>query len=130
MPALGVVAIKAKVDSGARSSALHVESLEAFDQGGAPWVRFSVDSGRAEHAKRVYAEAAVIDRRAVTDSGGHRTIRVFIETPIELADNRWSIEINLTRRSDMLFPMLLGRTALSGRFLVDSSRSFACGEPR
>jgi hypothetical protein len=65
----------------------------------------------------------------VTDSGGHRTERIFILTTLSLAGEAWSIEINLSQRRNMLFPMLLGRTAMAGRFLVDPQRSFVLGEP-
>ncbi|PKM00025.1 MAG: ATP-dependent zinc protease [Gammaproteobacteria bacterium HGW-Gammaproteobacteria-7] len=128
LPELGIAAIRAKVDTGARSSALHVESMEEFDRDGVPWVRFSV--ALDHHGERpVSAVAPVVDRRMVTDSGGHRTQRVFIRTLLSLAGVRREIEINLTDRRNMLFPMLLGRTALSGCFAVDPAHSFIHGEP-
>ncbi len=127
LPDLGVLAIRAKVDTGARSSALHVESLETLFRGGAEWVRFRW--GPDCRTERDWAEAPVLDRRYVTDSGGHRTERVFIQTTLWLAGARWPVEINLSHRRNMLFPMLLGRTAMAGRFLVDPQRSFVLGEP-
>ena len=127
LPELGIAAIRAKVDTGARSSSLHVDSMELFTRDGADWVRFSIHPG--EDCPAVSAEAPVIDRRRVTDSGGHATVRVFICTTLALAGRRQRIEINLTNRRNMLFPMLLGRTALEGSFVVDASRSFNSPQP-
>lgn len=127
LPGLGIAAIKAKVDTGARSSALHVDRLEAFTEGGAPWVRFALRPSSAGDA--VEAAAPVLDRRPVTDSGGRTGVRPFIVTEVELAGRRWAIEINLTSRTNMLFPMLLGRTAMAGRLWVDPARSYSLGTP-
>jgi hypothetical protein len=127
LPDIGVSAIRAKVDSGARSSALHVDALETAFRDGVEWVRFR--HGPDCVADRPWAEAPVLDRRFVTDSGGHRTERVFIRTTLALAGESRAIEINLSHRRNMLFPMLLGRTAMAGRFLVDPQRSFVLGEP-
>ena len=128
LPDLGIALIRAKVDSGARSSALHVRSHEPFHRGGREYVRFVVDTGVAGD-DAVPAEAPVLDRRHVTDSGGHRTERVFIRTRIRLAGHEWEADVNLAHRTNMLFPMLLGRTALAGRFVVDPSASFVFGDP-
>jgi len=127
LPELGIDAIRAKVDTGARSSALHVDSMALFDRDGVDWVRFSIHPG--DGCPEVTAQAPVIDRRRVTDSGGHATLRVFIATTLSLAGRRQRIEINLTNRRNMLFPMLLGRTALEGAYLVDPSRSFTSQQP-
>lgn len=128
LPALGIAAIRVKVDTGARTSSLHVDRLEVFRRDGAEWVRFGIDTG-FEGAPPAVAEAAVADRRPVTDSGGHTTERIFIRTTLRLAGEAFEIETNLTNRRNMLFPMLLGRTALAGRFLVDPAQSFLLGEP-
>ncbi len=128
LPALGMPYLKAKVDTGARSSALHVEWHEVLIERGVPWVRFALLPSSLASSERV-CEAAILDRREVTDSGGHRTARIFIETEIELGGRRWTIETNLTNRRGMLFPMLLGRTAMAGRLLVDPSLSYLLGEP-
>ncbi len=127
LPALGIVAIRAKVDTGARSSCLHVESHETFDHEGVEHVRFRVDTGVPGEAPRL-AQAPVLERRRVTDSGGHTTERIFILTPMRLAGREWLAEVNLMPRRNMRFPMLLGRTALAGRFLVDPAASFLQGE--
>jgi hypothetical protein len=126
LPGLGIGAITAKIDSGARSSALHVDAFELEQRDGTEWVRFSIHPG-GDRVLR--CEAAVIDRRPVTDSGGHRTERVFIRTELRAGPLSFPIEVNLTSRRNMLFPMLLGRTAMAGRVLIDPAASFLLGEP-
>jgi len=127
-PELGIGRLRAKVDTGARTTALHVLEQQTFFRDGREFVRFRIDTGRpGEDA--VPAEAAVLDRRHVTDSGGHRTERVFIRTRLRLAGHAWDAEVNLAERRNMLFPMLLGRTALAGRFVVDPAASFLMGDP-
>ncbi|MGB3748332.1 MAG: RimK/LysX family protein [Rhodanobacter sp.] len=128
LPALGIVRLKAKLDTGARSSSLHVDTLETFRRDGEVWLRFSLHPGR--RAPAVHAEARALDRRMVTDTGGRRTERWFIRSEVELAGMRFSVDINLTDRRHMLFPLLLGRTALSGRFVVDPSLSYTQPPPR
>lgn len=128
LPRLGIARIKAKLDSGARSSALHVESLEAFRRDGVDWLRFGLTVVR--HSPRhVLCEAPALGRRRVTDSGGHTSERWFIETDVTLGPLALVAEISLTDRRDMLFPMLLGRTALAGRVLVDPARSYTISHP-
>ena len=129
LPRLGLEVLKAKIDTGARSSSLHVVDVEEFRQDGAEWLRFAVATGR-RGLPAVRCAAPVFDRRDVTDSGGHVTCRWFVRTPIRLAGIEWEAEINLTDRGDMLFPMLLGRTALRSRFRVDPQLSYTCGRPR
>ncbi len=127
LPSLGLPAIRAKVDTGARSSALHIDSLEVFWRDGVERVAFELDPGNAGRA--VCCEADVIGRRPVTDSGGHTSERIFIRTELLIGGRRLPIDINLTSRRNMLFPMLLGRTAMAGRCLVDPAASFLLGEP-
>lgn len=127
LPSLGVARIKAKVDSGARSSALHVVWQERFHVGGEPWVRFAVESG-GSGSPSVECATPIVDERFVTDSGGHTTRRPFIRADVCLGDVCWPIEINLTDRRHMLFPMLLGRTAMQQqRLLVDPALSYVFG---
>jgi hypothetical protein len=129
LPQLGLTALKAKVDTGARSSSLHVDSISEYERDGRTWLRFAVAT-RRRGAGLVDCEAPAFDRRDVTDSGGHVTSRWFIRTQICLAGVEWETEINLTNRRNMLFPMLLGRSALSSRFHVDPSVSYVCGRLR
>ena len=125
LPGLGIDAIRAKVDSGARTSALHVDAQWRFNQGGQPWVGFRLTPGAGGTA--IECTAPVLDERDVTDSGGHATRRVFIRTPLRLAGVEREIDINLTRRHGMAFPMLLGRSAMARIFAVDPARSFLHG---
>ncbi|MBD8524227.1 ATP-dependent zinc protease family protein [Pseudomarimonas arenosa] len=122
LPDLGITGIRVKVDTGARSSSLHVDSMETYHQDGIERVRFVVRL--AEDGESVAADAEVLDRREVTDSGGHTTVRIFVRTELQIGGERYPIEVNLASRQRMLFPMLLGRTALAGRWQVDPSRSF------
>lgn len=128
LPSLGIAAIRAKVDSGARSSALHVDAIWRFIEQGAPWVGFRLDPGNANQVS-LEAAAPIRDEREVTDSGGNRTRRIFVRTDLRLAGVEREIDINLCNRRDMLFPMLLGRTAMARAFTVDPSRSFLHGRP-
>ena len=124
LPQLGIAAIRAKIDTGARSCALHVESIEEYRVNEVVWLRFVV---AARRRNIVVCEAPALDRRPVTDSGGRTAERWFIGTTIGIAGQRFDAEINLTNRGNMLFPMLLGRRALSGRFLVDPAGAYLCG---
>ncbi|HEY0180932.1 MAG TPA: RimK/LysX family protein [Dokdonella sp.] len=128
LPQLGIASIKAKLDTGARSSALHVAALETFRRDGCLYVRFVVQPRRTR-PRTVACCAPVLDRRSVIDSGGHRSERWFIRTEVTVGGCGFATEINLTDRRAMLFPLLLGRSALRGRFRVDPSRSYTCPRP-
>ncbi|WP_395794329.1 ATP-dependent zinc protease [Aquimonas sp.] len=129
LPELGIRAIEAKVDTGARSSSLHVDEQQLFQRDGIDWVRFSLHLDSSSEPRAVQAEAPVLDRRAVRDSGGHETERVFIRTQLSLAGREYPIEINLAARRGLRFPMLLGRTAMAGSFLVDPGGRHRLGTP-
>jgi hypothetical protein len=116
--------LKAKIDTGARTSALHAFALETLTRGGREWVRFKIHPIQRRTDIEVVCEAPVVDIRHVSDSSGNRELRRVIETPLEMAGLRWPIEITLTARDDMRFRMLLGRTAIRGRVLIDASRSY------
>lgn len=127
LPELGIPAIKAKIDTGARTSALHAFEIHPFREGGSPKVRFGLHPVRKRPEIALYCTADVIDRRQVTDSGGHREPRLVIATRLALGDATWPIEITLTNRETMLFRMLLGRTAMAGRLVVDPAASYLTG---
>jgi len=127
LPDIGATSIKAKVDSGARTSSLHAFDLEHFTRAGVEMVRFEVHPEQRSEAAAVTVEAELIDQRLVRSSGGHAVLRPVILTTIELLGARWEVELTLTRRDEMGFRMLLGRQAIRGRFLVDTGRSFLNG---
>ncbi len=127
LPELGIPAIKAKLDTGARTSALHAWFVEPFEQEGCDYVRFGLHLLQHRNDVERVCVAAVKDRRVVTDSGGHREWRYVIETSLSFMGNQWPIEITLTNRENMQFRMLLGRSAMAGRLVVDSAASFVGG---
>ncbi len=129
LPELGLDRIKAKVDTGARSSTLHALSIERFRHRGTDRVRFRVHPLQRSRAEQVMCEARLTDRRQVTDSGGHAELRYVIETTVLVGAQHRIIEVTLTDRNAMRFRMLLGRTALAGTYAVDARRSYLAGEP-
>lgn len=124
LPALGIEKIKAKVDTGARTSALHAFSLQPFTENNMNKIRFDIHPLQHNTDHIITCVADVVDKRLVTDSGGHEEERYVIQTPITIAGQTWSIEITLTERENMLFRMLLGRSALRKHFIVNPARSF------
>lgn len=123
-PDLGVSKIKAKIDTGARSSALHAFHIEPFRRDGRTMVRFVVAPNQRVRADPVMAEAEQIDERVIRSSGGHEQTRIVITTQLAVLNDVWPIELTLTRRDEMGFRLLIGRQALRGRFLVDPGSSF------
>lgn len=124
LPELGVPRIKVKVDTGARTSALHAFDLERFERDGRAMVRFEAHPLQRDDTVRIPVEAELVDRRTVRSSTGDETLRPVIETAVELMGRRWTIELTLVRRDPMGFRMLLGRQAVRRRFLVDPGRSY------
>ncbi len=127
LPELHVPHIKAKIDTGARTSALHAFAIETVKARGVWLARFKLHpfQGRTDIVK--VCEAEIIDRRWVTDSGGHREQRYVIVTTAQVSSHQWPIEMTLTDRDIMRFRMLLGRTALDSKFLVDPKASYLIG---
>lgn len=128
LPELGIKRIKAKIDTGARTSALHAFQLDVYSEGGKQKVRFAIHPHQRSLKKIVHCSAELLDIRWVSDSGGHREQRHVIQTPIVMGDNSWPIEITLTSREDMRFRMLLGRTALDQNFLINPAASYLLGK--
>lgn len=151
LPTLGIKSIKAKVDTGAKTSCLHAFNIETFtktvpyscvkgthsehnlhkhlhNQHKEQWVRFWTHSGKHDVAFKHQCEAKIIDIRNVRDSGGHNEKRYVIQTEVKLGTSVWPIEITLTNRKKMAYSMLLGRTAMHDRIIVDPVKSYLIKE--
>ncbi|MBP6600784.1 MAG: ATP-dependent zinc protease [Verrucomicrobiales bacterium] len=129
MPALGIPRIKAKIDTGARTSCLHTHSFEIYHAPtGEERVRFSVHPKQRDNITSVDCDWPLINQRQVKDSGGHEEVRPFILVPVQLGPVTYEIEFSLTNRDNMKFRMLLGRTAMKNRFLVNPSLSYLLGK--
>jgi hypothetical protein len=129
LPDLGIGAIKAKIDTGARSSSLHAFNIETFDRGGAAWVRFDVHPMQRNAAETVRTEAKVLEFRHIRSSSGHQTLRPVIRTRVLLGGRGWLVDLTLAARDEMGFRMLLGREALRRRFVVDAGQSYLVSSP-
>lgn len=127
LPDIHIPAIKAKIDTGARTSCLHTAEYEIFQKDGQDWVRFTVHPIKRHDEVETHAEAPVSDYRIVRDSGGHEERRPFIRTNLKIGNETWEIEISLSNREGMKFRMLLGRTSLRHRLLVDCAQSYLTG---
>ena len=126
LPEIGIPLLTAKVDTGARTSSLHAEELEVVGIDGRHVARFVVRTRKAEHR----CECPVRDERHVKSSSGHEELRIVVETPCVVYGYQWPIELTLTDRTAMRYPMLLGRQALQGRFVVDPGARHLRGKPR
>ena len=124
LPELDILEIKAKIDTGARSSALHAFEIETFHQDGKTMVRFKVHPYQRDNHRSAIAQAELYDQRQIRNSGGHAQLRPVIQTIVKLGNYAFPIEVTLTNRDVMGFRMLLGREAIRRRFLVDAGRSF------
>lgn len=129
LPDLGIARIKAKVDSGARSSSLHASDLQEFERDGERWIRFSVHPVQRSPGSVVVSEAKILDYRSVRSSSGKARVRPVIVTTVSLLGTSWPVELTLANRDRMGFRMLLGREAFRGRFLVDAGTSYYGGRP-
>lgn len=124
LPKLNIPIIKAKIDTGARSSALHAFNIRELELNGSRIIQFQVHPRQRDNQTTVIAEAELLEYRKIRNSGGIAQLRPIIKTQIELGKQIWAIELSLTDRDVMGFRMLLGRQAVRNKFLVDPGKSF------
>ena len=124
LPELGIFGLEVRVDTGAKTSSLHVDNLNKFQKGGRPWLKFDIHPDAYQTKKVVTCEAILHDLRKVKSSNGESEQRYVIQTTLKLGADQWPIQITLTDRSDMSYLMLLGREGMSDRLLVDPSKTF------
>ncbi len=129
LPLLQLRPLKAKLDTGAKTCALHAFYIEPFERAGVAWVRFGIHPKLKVRDFIVHCEAPLLDRREVMDSGGHRELRCVIKTDLMLGNLTFATEVTLTDRETLQYRMLIGRNALRDRFLIDSTQSYALGKP-
>lgn len=127
-PDLGIPTIKARVDSGAKTSALHAINIAPFVKDGVNWVKFDINPIQNDLKTVIHCEAPLVDKRIVKSSSGYREQRYVIQSTLDIGDSSWPIEMTLTNRDSMGFRMLLGREAMSGRVLVDPSQTYLLGQ--
>ncbi|BCS86908.1 ATP-dependent zinc protease family protein [Pseudodesulfovibrio sediminis] len=127
LPDLAVPAIKAKVDTGAKTSALHAFDISPFEEDGMQFVSFNIHPLQGNDDIEIPCKAPLVDRRKVMNSGGQSQKRYVIATTLQIAGRSWPIELTLTNRDEMKFRMLLGRNAMSGRLIVDPHLSMQAG---
>lgn len=130
LPELGVPWIKAKLDTGARSSSIHAFDIEEEDRDGASWVSFAIHPWQRSEIDTVRSELPVVDRRAIRSSTGHEEERLVVSTTIAVVGRELRAELTLANRDEMGFRMLVGREALRGAVLVDPGRSYLGGRPK
>jgi ribosomal protein S6--L-glutamate ligase len=124
LPELGLPALKAKIDTGAKTSALHTHAIEPFGTLKRPMVRFTVRPNPKRADLEIAVTAPVIDRREITSSDGERQLRFVIATRVQIGALAWPIEVSLTNRDRMTYRMLLGRQAIRANVLVDPDKTF------
>lgn len=127
LPDLGVDWLKAKIDTGARTSSLHAFDVDEFEREGEDWVRFRVKPWQDSQEDAVVVETPVHDRRAVRSSSGHAQERLVVKLLVRLVDREVLAEVTLSNRDEMGFRMLIGREALRRGYIVDPARSFLGG---
>lgn len=129
LPELAIENLQVRVDTGAKTSSLHVDNIEKIIKDGKPHVKFDIHPD-AHHVESIIpCSAPISDIRSIKSSNGRSEQRYVIETPIRLGNETWPVEITLTDRSDMSYLMLFGREAIGKRFLVDPSKVFISSQP-
>ena len=124
LPSLGIQSLDVRIDTGAKTSSLHVDHIKKFKRGGKPWVSFDIHPTVHQVEETISCESILKDIRRIKSSNGHVEERYIIRTEILLDNKTWLIDISLTDRSDMSFLMLLGREGMGSRILVDPSETY------
>lgn len=127
LPELGVADLHMRVDTGAKTSSLHVDAIQKFKKGGKPWVRFDLHPDFYNLDEVIACEAPLHDVRRIKSSNGQSQQRYVIQTPMCLGDVEWPIEITLTDRSEMSYLMLLGREGMADKVIIDPSETYLAG---
>jgi len=130
LPDFGTPLIKAKVDTGARTSALHAFRIQPFNKDDVPYVEFYIHPEQHRRKPEIRCEAPVLEQRQVTSSTGHKEVRYVIETAASIGGEVFNIELTLTNRDELGFRMLIGRQAVRGHFIIDPGRSYCTSSPR
>ena len=130
LPDMGIRSLKARVDTGAKTSSLHASTITEFERDGEAWVAFKVHIGDTDKSTEVDCEAMLVGKRMVRSSNGEKEVRHVIRTTICLGERDWSVELTLTSREKMRFRMLLGRAAMVDRVLVDPAHAYVAGKPK
>jgi len=120
LPDLGLIGLKAKIDTGARTSALHAVGISEFERDGQPWVRFTTMDGEGHRASRV--DCPILEKRMIRNTSGQTEERIIIRTKFRIARRAWTIDLSLTDRSAMTFAMIVGRTALKNHAIAVHTR--------
>ncbi len=129
LPDLGIKSIKAKMDTGARTSALHTYFIKPMGDSKKPMVQFGVHPMQKNDKDSIICTADIIDQRRIVDSGGHPELRYIIQTSVLAGNKQWPIELSLTNREQMRFRLLIGRSAISEKLIIDPELSFTLGRP-
>lgn len=127
-PDLGVERINAKIDTGAKTSAIHAHHIHVLDGDEGPWVEFTLHPHRRRKAPEIFCSTPLIDTRRVKSSNGRTEERMVINTPFRMGDQIWPIELTLTNRDEMGYRVLIGRDALADKFLIDPGASYLLGK--
>ena len=125
---LGVPAIKARVDSGAKTSSIQATNLKVYTKGIQEWVRFEINPLQDNRSIAIACEARLVDRRMVKSSSGISEVRLVVKTPLTIGDDTFDVELTLANRDTMEFRMLLGREALNERYIVNPALNYVAKE--
>ncbi|TCS42694.1 ATP-dependent zinc protease [Reinekea marinisedimentorum] len=124
LPEFGIENLPVRIDTGAKTSSLHVDGIKQFRRDGSPWVSFNIHPNVHNVEETIACEAKVHDIRTIKSSNGSSDERFIVKTTLKLGEHSWTIQLSLTDRSEMTYLMLLGRQGMGRRILVDPSETF------